>query len=311
MSRDESLNLYLKYRPDCFDEFVGNEATVQSLKSVVVRDKGEVRAFLFTGPSGCGKTTLARITAKEMGCHETCFYEYNIANLRGIDTIREMASSLTYLPMVGKVKVYLLDETQKMTGDAQSALLKILEDTPKHVRFLLCTTDPDKLLKTIRTRCTTFHVSSLQRSKIMKLLKWVCEQEKVAIGLPVLQKIAEYCDGGPRQALVMLDQIIDIEDENIALQAVLDTTVGEANVLELCQKLLSPGCQWKTLSGILKNIDDEPEKVRYAILSYMTKVLLNDKPSDRIPQIIDLFTDTFIYSGKAGLVMNCFLSTKL
>jgi len=110
--------------------------------------------------------------------------------------------------------------------------------------------------------------------------------------------------------LVMLDQVIDIPDEETALQAILNSTVNEASVLQLCQLLLKKGTSWKTLSDAIKTIDDEPEKIRYAVLSYMTKTLL-DTPSDRVPQIIDLFSTSWMYSGKAGLVMNCYLVTKI
>jgi len=202
--RDEQQPLHIKYRPQTFDELIGNETTIESLKSILQREKGEIRSFLFTGPSGCGKTTIARIMANELKCSDRDLQEYNSSNTRGIDTIREIANNCRYSPLNGKVKIYLLDEIHKATNDAQNALLKLLEDTPNHVRFILCTTDPEKLLKTIKTRCSTFVVSSLQRAKIMKLLKWVCEEEKCDISQKVIQKIAECADGSPRQSLVLL-----------------------------------------------------------------------------------------------------------
>jgi DNA polymerase III gamma/tau subunit len=153
-------------------------------------------------------------------------------------------------------------------------------------------------------------VSSLQRVKIMKLLRKTCSQEKVEIPVSILQKISEYCNGSPRQALVMLDQVIDIENEEDALQVILDNTLNETSLLELCQLLLKPTTSWKTLADVLRKIDDEPEKIRYAILSYMTKVLL-DTPSDRSASIIDLFSTSWMYSGKAGMVSTCYLVTKI
>jgi DNA polymerase-3 subunit gamma/tau len=308
--RNISQPLHLKYRPDSFEEFIGSNATITSLQSIIQRDKGEVRVFLFTGPSGCGKTTLARIIAKELKCSDRDFQEYNSANVRGIDTIREIANNCRYAPLSGKIKIYLLDEIHKATNDAQNALLKLLEDTPSHVRFILCTTDPDKLLKTIKTRCSSFQVSSLKITNIVKLLDWVCEEEKVEVDQKVINKIAESCDGSPRQALVMLDQIIDIEDEEIAFKAILDSTIDERNILDLCRKLLGTGKRWAELSQILKVIDEEPEKCRYAILSYLSKVLLNN-PSDRVAQMIDLFSDSYIYKGKAGLILSCYMVSKI
>jgi len=308
--RDKSLPLHTKYRPRNFDEFIGNDLVKESLQTILSRSTGEIRAFLFTGPSGTGKTTLARIIANELKCSPQDFYEYDSANTRGIDTIRDISNNSRYFPLSGEIKIYLLDEAAKITNDAQNALLKLLEDPPKHVRFILCTTDPEKLIKTIKTRCTTFAVVSLRRNEIIKLLKWVCTEEKVDISLPILQKIAEYCEGSPRQALVLLDQIIDIVDEKIALQTIIDTSIGEANVIDLCREFLKPKIKWENLSPLISKIDEEPEKIRYAILSYMMKVLLNT-PSDRVAQIIDLFSNSFIYSGKAGLTVTCYLATKI
>jgi len=310
IQRDKSQPLHLKYRPKTFDEFIGNEATIEALKSVVSRTSGEVRSFLFTGPSGCGKTTLARIVASELNCQAKDIYEYNSANTRGIDTIREIAQSSRYLPLGGKIKVYLLDEIHKATADAQNALLKLLEDTPKHIRFILCTTDPEKLIKTIKTRCSTFTVSSLQRSKIMKLLHWICSEEKVKVEEAVLQKIAECCDGSARQGIVFLDQIIDIENQETALQAIVDATVQDSSIKDLIQKLLQPGISWKTLTPIIKSLDEEPEQIRRAILGYCEKVML-DSPNERLCSIIEIFWDSWTYVGRAGLIRSCYRALNL
>ncbi len=310
IARDKRLPLHTKYRPANFDEFIGNESVVESLRTLLMRTSGEVRAFLFIGPSGSGKTTLARIIGNELHCSTKDFYEYNTANVRGIDTIREIATNACYLPLSGKVKIYMLDEAAKITNDAQHALLKLLEDCPQHVRFILCTTDPEKLIKTIKNRCTTFQVSLLRRPEIIKLLKWVCKEEKVELGQNLLTKIAVACEGSPRQALVLLDQVIDIEDEELAIQSIADITAIETNTIELCRALLNKG-NWQTVGGILQNLDDDPEKIRYAILTYMMKVLLGNNNTDRAAQIIDLFASSVMYSGKAGLVSSCYLATKI
>lgn len=299
-----------KYRPQTFNEFIGNEAVITSLQSILQRESGEVRSFLFTGPSGSGKTTLARIVATELKCSDRDFFEFNTANTRGIDTIREIANASRYSPLSGKVKIYLMDECHKLTGDAQSALLKLLEDPPNHIRFILCTTDPEKLLSTIKTRCSTFKVSSLPKPKLINLLKWVCTEEKVEVSQNIIQKIAESSDGSPRQALVILDQVIDIEDEETALQAIIDASIDEQNILDLCRKLLDNGNRWKGISDILKGINDEPEKCRYAILSYLSKILLS-RADDRVANIMDLFCEPFYNSGKGGLILACYLASKI
>jgi DNA polymerase III subunit gamma/tau len=306
---EKTLPLHLKYRPEKLGQMIGNESTIQSLESVLLREKGQVRAFLFSGPSGCGKTTIARIIAKELKCSDRDFYEYNSANLRGIDSMREIINSIKYAPLNGKIKVYLLDEFHQATKDAQNALLKLLEDTPEHVVFILCTTEPEKIIKTIKTRCTHFPVTRLQKAKIINLLKEITKKEKIEMEDKIFQKIAEVCDGSPRQALVILDQIIDIPDDESAFMAIQNMTVNETSVLELAQALLQKS-KWATVSKILKEIDGEPEKIRYAILNYMSMVLLS-KDSPRASIIMDVFLESWMYSGKAGMIQACYICANL
>lgn len=310
MERDLSLPLHLKYRPQSFEEVIGNETVVDSLKSILSRESGEIRSFLFTGNSGCGKTTLARIIKNELSCGDKDFIEYNSANVRGIDTIREISTNCRYAPMTGRLKIYLLDEVHKITNDAQNALLKLLEDTPKHVRFILCTTDPEKLLQTIRTRCSTFKMNPLRRNQIIKLLKWICEEEKIEVSIKIFTKIADYSDGSARQAIVMLDQVIDIQDEEQALQTLIDASVNEASVLLLCQKLLRR-TKWTEVAEVLKGIEDDPEKVRLAVLGYMGKVLLSSIENETAAKIIELFKDPFYTGGKSLLIATCFWANKI
>jgi DNA polymerase-3 subunit gamma/tau len=307
--RDKEQPLHIKYRPTTFDEMIGNEATVEKLQSIVGRTTGEVRSFLFTGPSGCGKTSAARILKTELGCSDRDYVELNSASVRGIDTIREIEDSCRYAPMSGKVKMFVFDECQQWLAPTQNAALKLLESSPKHVRFVLCTTNPEKLLKTIHTRCSPFNFSSLRKNQTIKLLQWVCKEENTEVSSQIMSKIAEYSDGSPRQALVLLDQIIDVESEDTALQMLVDASVGESNVLDLCQALLMTNSKWETISKILINIDEEPEKIRIAVLSYFGKILLS-KDSSRVADMMIRFTDPFYHSGKGMLILACYLASK-
>lgn len=202
----------------------------------------------------------------------------------------------------------------KLTNDAQNAILKLLEDAPKHVYFVLCTTDPDKLLKTLRTRCTPYEVKALAEPTIIKLLKSVLKKEGI-LDYPasVLKEIARVSDGCPRQALVLLDSVIDLEDEKKALAIVSAAILSESNSLELCRALLNRA-SWKEIAEIVSVIQDDPEKIRNAILTYFSKVLLDPKNKvsilERSSMIIDLFSETFIYSGKAGLVNTLYICSK-
>jgi len=307
-----NLPLHTKYRPPNFDTFIGNDSVVSSLISILTRKEGQPRTFLFQGPSGCGKTTIARIMKSYLECSDEDFHEYNAANTRGIDTIREIRSTAEYKPWLGKVKIYLLDEVHKLTNDAQNAVLKLLEDTPEHVRFVLCTTDPEKLLKTIRTRCTTFQLSALPKRSIVKLLRDICKNEQVTIDQgfeKVLEEIARVSEGLPRKALVLLDQVIDLNNED-ALKAIEKVTLNESTTLELCQLLIeSVPNKWERVAVILKGLDTEPETVRYSILGYLAVVLLN-KGDVRVAQMISIFSESFMYSGRAGLIATCFLACR-
>lgn len=302
---------HIKYRPGSFTDFIGSKGVIDSLNSVLSQERSKAKAYLLTGPSGCGKTTLARIMKTELGCSDRDFIEMNTANTRGIDSIREIISYCNYAPFEGKVKVYHFDEAGKLTNEAQNALLKILEDTPSHVYFILSTTDPEKLLKTIRTRCYTYHLRILRRSELVQLLKKVYEEEKLEFDADILKEIARVSEGVPRQALVILGQVVGVKDEKEILNIIEEGSVRENQVIEIC-RLLMEGRKgvWKEMATILKGIDSEPESVRYAILGYFNSVLLN-KEDNRVAEIIELFSESFMYSGRAGLTAACFFACRV
>lgn len=308
-------SLYLKHRPKTLDEVVGNKGTIDSLKSILSRKDGIPHAILFSGPSGCGKTTLARIVKNVLDCSDINYFEMNVANVRGIDTIREIDQRCAYASFGGGIKIYLLDECHKLTHDAQNALLKLLEDTPSHVYFILCTTEPEKLIKTIRTRCTTYQVHSLAKHDVRTLLENVLEKENCLKAFPqqAIDEICRVADGSARQALVILDAVIDIADDNDLIDAVVNYAIDEKTTLDLCKALLEKQT-WVKISTILKALlskdseekdTDKAEKIRYAVLGYMSAVLLN-KENDVAMTVIEEFSDSWMYLGRSGLVGACY-----
>jgi len=297
------MPLHIDYRPRNFDEVIGNKSAIKSLRSVLAREDTP-HSFLFQGPSGCGKTTLARIVKDELKCHDQDFIEINAANSRGIDTAREIIQTCNYMPIAGPTRVILADEVHMGTKDFQTALLKPLEDTPTHVYFILCTTDPQKLLKTVRNRCSIFEVGNLSENEIEQLLNWILDEEKLKINDSAFAEIVKASNGCPRQALVILDQIIDLpEDDQEA--AVQEAAIGDKQVIDLCRALIKQA-SWPEIRDLLKGIKEEPEKVRYAILGYMNTVLLGGEPLAAL--IIECFREPFYYGGKALLTLACWES---
>lgn len=305
------MELYLKHRPKTLGEFAGNPGVVKALDNILERKEGLPRSFLFIGPSGCGKTTLARIIKNVTGCSDEDFYEYNTSNTRGIDTIRDIEANLIYAPLNGDLKIYLLDECHELTKNAQNALLKSLEDTPNHVIFVLATTDPQKLLPTIKSRCTSFEVTPLSKREGVIMLKKVCKKEGLEVETEVLSEILKVSEGRPREAMKLLDIIKEIEDKEEAIAAVHAGTGEEHEVKELLQALTKSGKKdWKQIRGILKGINAEPEKVRYSILGYLNAIVLNTGDPTLIEMIM-IFRESYMYTGKAGLTADCYLATQL
>jgi len=305
------MPLHLDYRPQTLDELFGNDEIKNSLKSIFSRED-KPHAYLLSGPSGCGKTTIGRIIANMLGCEELDFFEYNSANSRGIDTIRSITENANYSALGGSIKVYLLDEAHQVTGPAANALLKVLEDTPKHVYFILCTTEPEKLLKTIHTRCTSYQVKLLSDKQIKGLLDWVLKGERIKdFPKKVIDEIVRAAEGCPRQALVILDSVIDIEDEDKAIAAVSAVKIGEAVVIDICRGIIGKE-KWDTMRVKVKEVlaSTEPEKLRYAILGYFSAILLNSKTHDRASDIIDLFSENTYSSGRAGIINAIYLACK-
>lgn len=303
------MPLHLDYRPTTFEDFTGNRPTVNSLIALLEREDNDFpHSLIFTGPSGCGKTTLARIVAKRLDCSDYDLRELNIADFRGIDTIRDIRRQVELKPLGGNARVWILDEVHKLSNDAQNALLKLLEDTPSHVYFLLCTTDPQKLLKTILSRCMEFKVSSLSENRLKRLLRHICVEEKKEVPEEIIKKIAEVSQGHPRMALVVLDKIIDLPETK--MEHSIDSVIFEENkAIELCRALIE-GKLWKEVSEILKGLKGEdPEQVRRAVLGYCSSVLLN-KDDAHAFVVMDQFASPLYDIGFPGLVMACYLAVE-
>lgn len=298
------MNYHLKYRPDNFDEMVGNENLVETLKGTVAK-KDRPHSFLFHGPTGCGKTTLGRIIAKELGVEGQDLREIDSADFRGIDTVREIRKQSQYRPLEGPCRVWILDECHKMSNDAQNALLKALEDTPPHVYYILCTTDPQKLLSTIRSRCSQFQVSPLSEIEMKKLLRRVVKAENESLEKKVYDQIVQDSFGHPRNALQILGQVLMVSTEK-RLQVATKSAELQSQTIELCRALIQ-GLSWNKVSAILKGLkDQDAEGIRRAVLGYCQAVLLKATQDDHAAKVMEEFIEPFYNSGFPGLVLACY-----
>lgn len=219
--------LYRKYRPTNFDEVVGQTHIIQTLKNAIVQNR-IAHAYLFCGPRGTGKTSIAKIFAKTLNCTnsqdapcgvcENCkmaangshpdIIEIDAASNNGVDEVRNLIDKVKYAPMQGKYKIYIIDEVHMMTSGAFNALLKTIEEPPAHVIFIFATTEPNKVLPTIISRCQRFDFNKVSMHDIKYRLSVVCKNEGIEIDENGLTLIAQLADGGVRDALSILDQCV-------------------------------------------------------------------------------------------------------
>lgn len=230
-----------KWRPKDFDEVVGQEHVTKTLKNAILANK-IAHAYIFAGPQGVGKTSCARILAKALNCEkgptvEPCgvcpacheinegqsldVIEIDGASNRGIDEIRTLRENVKFAPLRGKNKIYIIDEVHMLTPEAFNALLKTLEEPPAFVKFIFATTQPQKVLPTILSRCQRFDFTRILNVRIIEKLKDICGQEKICIGDDVLFAIAKASDGSLRDAESILDQLISFSQKDVTLDDVV------------------------------------------------------------------------------------------
>lgn len=319
VSKESNLPFHTKYRPRSFDEFLGNEGTIESLKSLLTQ-KGHPHTYLFTGPSGTGKTTLARIIAKELGCYESQLLEINTGDTRGIDMVRGIIESSLFLPMVGKVKVFLSDEAHGMTTPAQEALLNLAEEPPKHVYLILCTTKPEDLLVTLKNRCQTYHMNPLDEETMRALVLHVLREEKAELSPKIIQLLMTVADGIPRAAQMLLERIINL-DENEQEKMLLSGTkevIPKDRIIEICRMLINESvraeqnAKWEETKEILKKLNSPAEEIRKQITEYMAEVLLDGTSEDireRAVRIMSYFSNGVKDFDKPRLIQACYQAT--
>lgn len=298
------MELYKEHRPVSLKGLVGQDEAKQVLIDLGRRNEIP-HAMLFSGPSGCGKTTIARILRRKLKCSDIDFHELNSADFRGIDMVRDISRTMPLAPIGGACRIWLIDEAHQLTTAAQDAFLKPLEDTPSHVYFFLCTTDPQKLKATIRTRCMEIKVSLLNHAQLLQLINDTCDKEDVQVDKSVADKIANRSEGSARKALVLLESVIGISGSDEQLEA-LDKNMHEAKAIDIARCLLRTNARWPEVAKLLSELTDDVETVRWTVLGYCKTIMLKGgKTAERAYRIIDSFREPFYDSKLAGLVAAC------
>lgn len=329
--------LYRKYRPSDFTEVAGQEHITKTFQNALKLDKLS-HAYLFSGPRGTGKTSIAKIIAKAVNCEHaptsnpcnTCdicvgiqnttihdVIEIDAASNNGVDEIREIRDKVKYLPARGRFKVYIIDEVHMLSMGAFNALLKTLEEPPKHVIFILATTEPHKIPATIHSRCQRFDFRGVSEAEIVVRLQDIIAKESIQVEEDVLHLIASSVEGGMRDAVSLLDQALSYADEKITADDVhairgsvqerdllsIAKSLSEKNVvnaLDHFEKLLAKGKEVRRFIDdfimfyrdalMLLNLPGSSPKKIYQEEAYQT--FLKSLQNDQIFFILDLLHET-------------------
>ena len=312
------LALYRKYRPQTFEEVVGQQYVTKILKNTIDRNMTS-HAYLFSGPRGTGKTTIAKLIAKLLNCEspindipcEKCpsciafneknhpdIIEMDAASNNGVDEIREIRDKVTLMPSISKYKVYIIDEVHMLSIGAFNALLKTLEEPPQHVIFILATTELYKVPATIISRCQCFNFEKISEEDIVKKLKYIVEKENIKVEEEVLNLIAKYSDGGLRDAINLLDKLACCTT-NITIDDFYEIKgiVKEEELFDIVSALVNGNTK-----EALEKLDYLGKKGKNLILfateliEYLKNMLIRNNTygldKDKIFEMIDILNDT-------------------
>ncbi len=318
------LALYRKYRPNTFTEVVGQEYVLKVLKNSVLKDMVS-HAYLFSGPRGTGKTSIAKLISKLINCEnaknltpcEKCnsclafneknnpdIIEIDAASNNGVDEIREIRDKVSLMPALSKYKVYIIDEVHMLSTGAFNALLKTLEEPPKHVIFILATTEFYKVPETIVSRCQCFDFEKISIKDIELKLEEIVKKEKIAIDGQVLQLIAKYSNGGLRDAINMLDKLVCFSD-NISIDDFYEVrglakkedineiidSIFLYKINDIFNKIDALNEKGKNLTILTEELLEEFKQI---LIDKLTKDINQDVDSNKIYQVIDILNETII-----------------
>lgn len=320
------LALYRKYRPTNFNEVVGQDKVITVIKNEIINNKIS-HAYLFSGPRGTGKTSTAKIIAKLVNCTnpvngECCnkcdsclnfknssdIVEIDAASNNGVDEIRELRDKVNLVPTNSKYKIYIIDEVHMLTTQAFNALLKTLEEPPAHVIFILATTEPHKIPLTVASRCQKFQFSKISNDEIVHRLSDIIKEENIKLDNEILLEIARLSDGGLRDAINMLDQLLAYKSENITLMDVynINSCVSYIDIYNFINNMMNNNAI--EIVNFIEKIDSEGKNISKFIeelIVFLKDILLyksaniNSEIEDKntkIKELSDVLSENAIYN---------------
>lgn len=301
-----SENLIVKYRPQVWDEVIGQPAVVASLKQIVKKRDSQI--FLFYGPAGTGKTTLSRLVAHYFGVEPNAVMDHNAATKTGVDDMRAIEDMLRYRPF-GKsgMRAVIIDECHRLSGNAWDSLLKGLEEPSPWVVWCFCTTVLSKVPKTILTRCAKYELKLIEEKELGELYDFVAEQEGLRIPDDVVDLLIKEAKGSPRQ---LLSNIVVARTSKTKKEAagLLKSAVEADATHELCQFLTTNGSWSKAMLIVEKLKNENPESVRIAVSNYLAACAKNSKDDKKaiafLSKLEAFATPYTSYDGIAPLLLS-------
>lgn len=318
------IALYRKYRPKRFEDVAGQKHVVKTLQNAVVQNR-IAHAYLFCGPRGTGKTTIAKIFAKMINCeNETSkpcgnctncklvqqgnhpdIIEIDAASNNGVEEVRDLIEKVKYAPINGKYKVYIIDEVHMMSSSAFNALLKTIEEPPAHVLFIFATTEPQKVLPTIISRCQRYDFTKVSINDMMNRIKDILKEENLKYEEEAIRLVCQLADGGMRDALSILDQVIAYSTEEITVDAVnaiygILTVDEKIQILQLVADKKAKECIEKVQEFIDKGIDIKRTTIDF--IDILKETVIHDYSKDC--SLLTILNDEEVYRAKIGKTTN-------
>lgn len=300
------MTYHIKYRPSTLATVFGQPLAVKQLQGFL--DASSVPQVIgFYGPPGTGKTTLARIMAKEVGATFISIQEINVADKNGVEDVRKLRDDAAMKPLGSKVSVFILDEAHSFSKQAFQGLLKLFEDTPKHCYFFLCTSQPGKIDKAIKTRITGIELKAVPEGQLVTLIQNVATCENIEHREGDFKAIAKAAKGSARNALVYLNQLQACGFDRAVLADLANSVDEKHNAFPLCSLLMWPKAgKWGDVYALVDGIEDEElEAVRWMLLRYAASCMKDTKHCGAARTLIEGMATPFFDSKKPGFLAKC------